>query len=181
MTHLFRRSLVSLVGLTLITTLCAETPVSAPPPAPVVSIGGEKLVAMGFETLSAFPYTIVDAGSGASANEIAEAIKHDQIPAWMRAYDGKRVVLTGYMVPLQLADGRARTLLLMKDVTTCCYGAIPKMNDYVVVEMKGAGVEPNQDVPVQLTGVLHIAEKRENGYIVSLFQMEGDKYLGPKP
>ena len=54
------------------------------------------------------------------------------------------------------------------------------MNDYVVVTMKGEGVKAVQDVPVALIGVFHVAQKYENGYVTSLFQMDGEKFLGSK-
>ena len=37
-----------------------------------------------------------------------------------------------------------------------------------------------QDVPVVLTGMFRIAEIYENGYLSSIFQMDGEKFLGPK-
>lgn len=155
---------------------------AAPAPAKVpvrVTIGGEDLYSLGFETLSAFDYTIVDTGTGATAEQIEAAKKRDQVPSWVRQYQDKRVVLKGYLMPLQLQDGRAKTFFLMKDVTTCCYGAVPNMNDYVVVSMKGDGAPPTQDIPVSLIGVLHIQQKYENGYVTSLYQFDGEKYLGP--
>jgi len=80
-------------------------------------------------------------------------------------------------LPLQVEKGLAKKLILMKDQSTCCFGATPRMNDYVVVTMK-EGIEPIQDVPVSLTGVVRISEQYENGMIVSLFQFEGEKFLG---
>jgi hypothetical protein len=156
-----------------------QLPADVPPPSEV-SIGGEKLLDLGFATLSTFPYNIVDAGSGASKAEIEAAAKIDQIPKWAHAFDGRKIVLTGYMMPVQVEGGRAKKFVMMKDIMTCCYGAVPKMNDYVVVEMKGDGVEAIQDIPVQVVGVMHISEKREDGYVVSLFEMDGEKFLGVK-
>jgi hypothetical protein len=141
---------------------------------------GSGPIELGFENLSSFPYDIVDGGSGATKEQIEAASKRDQIPAAVHAYDGKKVVLTGYMLPLQLDNGLAKKFVLMKDTNTCCFGGTPKMNDYVVCQMNGSGVESIQDIPVQLTGTIHIQEKREDGYVVSLFTMDGDKFLGPK-
>jgi hypothetical protein len=151
-----------------------------PPPPPVVMIDGQPVQDLGFEHLSSFPYTIVDCGTGATTEQIDAARKNDQVPAAIRAFDSKRVALTGYMLPLQIENGRAKKLILMRDVTTCCYGATPNMNDYVVVTMKGEGVKAVQDIPVVLVGVLRVGEKYENGYLVSLYELEGEKFLGPK-
>ena len=160
---------------------------AAPPPTAIVSrepvttkVDGESVYTLGFEKLSAFPYTIVDAGTGATPEQIAEAQKRDQVPDWIRLYDGKRVALTGYMMPLQVENGRSKKFVMMKDVTTCCYGAVPSMNDYVVVTMKGEGIVGVQDVPVVLVGMFRIEEKYEGGYITALFSMDGEKFLGAK-
>jgi hypothetical protein len=154
----------------------AATPASREPV--MTKIAGESAWVLGFDKLSSFPYTIVDAGTGATPEQIAEAQKRDQVPAWLRRYHDQRVVLTGYMMPLQVENGRSKKFVMMKDVTTCCYGAVPNMNDYVVVSMKGDGVTAVQDVPVLLIGVLKIEEKYEGGYITALFSMEGEKFLG---
>jgi hypothetical protein len=155
----------------------SSAPVSREPV--MTKIDGETLYSIGFDKLSAFPYTIVDAGTGATPEQIADAKKRDQVPDWIRIYHDKRVVLTGYMMPLQVENGRAKKFVMMKDVNTCCYGAVPNMNDYVVVSMKGEGVVAVQDVPVLLIGTMKIEEKYESGYITALLSMEGEKFLGP--
>jgi hypothetical protein len=144
-----------------------------------VQIEGQEFYSLGFDRLSSFDYVVTDAGTGASAAEIETARKRDQIPPWLRFYNDKHVVLTGFMLPLQLEKGVAKKLILMKDMSTCCFGAAPKMNDYVVVTMKN-GVDPTQDIPVSMTGIVHISEQYENGMVVSLFQLEGEKFLGAK-
>ena len=152
---------------------------NASPPAQVV-IRGQTLIDLTFQNLSYFPYEIIDGGTGASKAQIEAAMKRDQIPASVHAYDGKKVVVTGYLLPLQLDNGLAKKFVLMKDTNTCCFGGTPKMNDYVVCQMTGKGVEAVQDIPVQLIGTIHVQEKREDGYVVSLFTLDGDQFLGPK-
>ena len=155
------------------------TPSPVPPPR-VVMLHGEKVHELGFEHLASFPYTIVDAGTGATSAQIEQARTRDQVPAAVRAFDRVRVTLTGFMLPVQLENGRAKKLILMRDVSTCCYGATPSMNDYVIVTMKGEGVKPVQDIPVVFMGVLHVGERYENGYLVSLYELDAEKFLGPR-
>lgn len=168
--------------LAAVISVCAQTP---PTPAELQEIrkvpyeNGE-ILAVGFEKLAGYEYTIVDSASGATPEEIEEAKKRDQIPAWIRIYQDQRVALTGYMMPLQLVNGLAKKFIMMRDITTCCYGNVPNMNEYVVVSMPGEGVKIISDVPVVFVGILRIAETYENGYIVSLYQMDGEKLLGPK-
>jgi len=175
-----------LVVLTLVGAAVAQAQI--PPPKltaeqqkPVkTTIEGQEMFAIGFDRLAAFDYVVTDAGTGASEEEIAAAKKNDQIPGWVRVYDGKRVALTGFLMPLKLEGGLTSKFIMMRDITTCCYGNVPNMNEYVIVTMTGAGVKPIQDVPVVLTGVFRIAEKYENGYLSSIFQMDGEKFLGPR-
>jgi hypothetical protein len=145
-----------------------------------VKVDGREVFALGFDKLSSFPYKLVDAGTGATPAEIAEHIKIDQVPAWIHVYDRQQVLLTGYMMPLQIENGRSKKFVMMRDVTTCCYGAVPNMNDYLIVTMKGDGVEVVQDLPVELLGTFHIDHHYDGGYVVSLFVMDGEKLLGIK-
>jgi hypothetical protein len=145
-----------------------------------VVIGGTEMYALGFDKLSSFSYTIVDAGTGATPAQIAEHLKQDPVPGWVRLYDHQRVRVTGYMMPLQVENGRSKKFVIMRDVNTCCYGAVPNMNDYLVVTMKGEGVQVVQDVPVDLVGTFRIDHRYEDGYVVSLFAMDGENFLGPR-
>ena len=175
---------------TLTLACCVFTAAAAfaqtPPPAPAVDqtpqktkIDGAELYTLGFDKLSAFPYTIIDAGTGATTEEIKAAQTRDQVPAWIRLYHGQRVVLTGYMMPLLIENGVSKKFVMMRDVNTCCYGSVPNMNDYAVVTMK-TGIAVVQDVPVELIGTFRIDEKYEGGYVTSLFVMDGEKFLGAK-
>jgi hypothetical protein len=143
-----------------------------------VVVDGTEVFALGFDKLSSFSYTLVDAGTGATPAQIAEHVKKDPVPSWVRTYDNQRVVLTGYMMPLQIENGRSKKFVMMRD--TCCYGAVPNMNDYLVVTMKGDGIEVVQDVPVELLGTFRVDQRYEDGYVVSLFVMDGEKFIGAK-
>jgi hypothetical protein len=172
--------LLALIGSAL--AVRAEAPV--PPPADTtprkIAVDGEEMFAVGFDKLAAFEYTIVDAATGATPEEIEKAKQRDQVPDWIKVYQEKRVALTGFMMPLQIENGLAKKFIMMRDITTCCFGNVPNMNEYAIVTMKTGGVKPIQDVPVVLTGIFRIAEKYENGYVVALYQMDGEKFLGPK-
>ena len=109
--------------------LCQDARSDAPVPAPTrIKIDGQEHFAVGFDKLAAFEYTLVDAGTGASEAEMEAAKAKDQIPAWVRAYDKQKVALTGFMLPLVVENGLVRKLIMMRDVTTCCFGNVPNMN-----------------------------------------------------
>lgn len=158
----------------------ASGPAPAEAPRRTTLVGGEQVFDLGFDKLASYPYRIIDQGTGATKEEIEQAQRTNQIPASIQSYSGTRVALTGYMLPLKMAAGLAQKFVLMKDVNTCCYGATPSLNDYVIVTMKGAGIKVIQDVPVVVIGTLHIEQKYDGGYVVSLYELEGTKFLGEK-
>lgn len=177
------RSALFLLGLAGAGLGRAEAPpaaVTAKDESRPVVVAGEQVHVLGFEKLASYPYTIVDRGTGATPEQIEQARKRNQIPAAIQSYDGARVALTGYMLPLKMAGGFAQKFILMKDVNTCCYGAVPNLTDYVIVTMKGAGAAVTQDVPVVVLGTIRIGEKYDGGYAVSLYELEGTKFLGEK-
>jgi hypothetical protein len=98
----------------------------------------------------------------------------EQIPAAVKAWSGKKVVVTGYMVPVKMEKGLVTEFLLMRNTMSCCYGAVPNMNEWIVVRMK-KGVPPLMDVPVQFYGELKVGAMFENGYMTGLYELQGEK------
>lgn len=164
----------------ILPALIAATPPQSEKTPRKVTLAGAELYVLGFDTLTSFPYRIIDAGTGATPEEITAAQQNDQVPDYIRIYHDQKVILTGYMMPLTIENGLTKKFILMRDVNTCCYGATPNMNDYVIVSVAGAGVKIIQDVPVEMVGKFRIEPKYESGYIVSLFVLEGERFLGVK-
>jgi hypothetical protein len=57
----------------------------------------------------------------------------------------------------------------------CCYGVRPKPNEWIVVKMKGKGVVPAMDVPLNFYGTLHVGQLYEQNMFAGLYQMDGEK------
>ncbi|MBA4148954.1 MAG: DUF3299 domain-containing protein [Verrucomicrobia bacterium] len=100
---------------------------------------------------------------------------NEQIPADVRALNKKKVSLTGFMLPLKVDNGLVSEMLIMKDQSMCCYGAQPRINDWVSVKMSGKGVKSVMDQPVTLYGELRVGEMLENGYLIGIYEMSGEK------
>jgi hypothetical protein len=120
---------------------------------------------VGFDRLAAFEYT---------PPESETAVK-DQIPAKIKALDQKKVAVTGFMLPTKMEKGLVKEFLLVKDAMMCCYGAMPKVNEWIVVKMNGAGVKPLMDLPITFEGKLRVGEMFENGYLTGVYLLEGDR------
>lgn len=131
-----------------------------------------------FEKLASFTFEIPDEQPG--TNTVSSASKSsDQIPATVKALDQKRVALKGFMLPLKVEGGLVTEMLIMRDQSMCCYGTVPKITEWVSIKMTDKGVKAIMDQPVTIFGKLRVGEIRENGYLVGIYQMDGEKMGGP--
>ncbi len=134
-------------------------------------------VQVGFDLLAGYDFEISDQLLTNALEDISEA--NDQIPKQVKALDSKQVALKGFMLPLKVEGGLVTELLIMRDQSMCCYGVVPKINEWVSVKMTDTGVKPIMDQPVTFFGTLHVGAMRENGYLVGLYAMDAEKMAGP--
>ena len=169
-------------------------PIASKPAAPVTNVGASVATAppatnsatstappaalgdyasVGFEQLSGYQIEISDELLGPQTNKTV-LTADGQIPEPIKELNNKKISLRGFMLPLKVEGGLVTEMLIMKDQSMCCYGATPRINEWVSVKMKG-GVKPLMDEPVTLMGTLKVGETRENGYLVGIYAMDGDK------
>ena len=161
------------------TLVLVPAPRSAKPSEIVQSADGFQTV--GFDKLAAFSFEVNDEilqATVTNATQVAEKTTQ-QIPKTVMEFDQKRVSLKGFMLPLKVEGGKVTEMLIMRDQSMCCYGAVPKINEWVSVRMVGAGVKPIMDQAITMYGKLHVGEMRENGYLVGIYRMEGERIDGP--
>ena len=148
---------------------------NTPAPSPEVKSDGQLVV--GFDKLSGFKYDVPDENPD---SPFAKGKDPDtQIPEAIKAFSGKRVSLKGFMLPLKVEQGLVTELLIMRDQSMCCFGTVPKINEWVSVRMTGKGIKPVMDQAVSLVGTLKVGAIRENGYLVGIYQMDGERMDGP--
>ncbi len=133
----------------------------------------DKVLEVGFDRLGAFEFT-------APADESKAKEADAQIPAQVKELDARKVAVTGFMLPVKMHEGLVTEFLLVKDPMMCCYGVVPKVNEWVVVKMNGKGVAPLMDVPVTFEGVLHVGQIYEGGYLTGLYLLKGDRLVQAK-
>ena len=148
----------------------------APPliPAPPAEVAAAKVgdyEPVGFDKLAGFAY-VVPEYAGANKPILPNT---NQIPASVKAFNGQSVALKGFMLPLKVEAGKVTELLLMRDQSTCCFGAVPKINEFVTVKMVGGGTKAVMDQAVTLYGKLKVGEFMENGFLLGIYQLDGDK------
>ena len=103
-----------------------------------------------------------------------------QIPDRIKALDQHKVAVTGFMLPTKMEGGLVKEFLLVKDPMMCCYGVMPKINEWIVVKMVGPGVKPLMDLPITFEGRLRVGEMYENGYLTGVYLLEGEKLADVK-
>lgn len=160
------------LGLGATAIVAAATPVSAPAPAPAAARKDGEFEIVGFDRLASFTFNAPDYGPNGAP--VAPA-KPDQIPAEIKALNEQKVAVAGFMLPVKMEEGLVKEFLLVKDPMACCYGMMPKVNEWIVVRMTGKGVQPLMDVPLTFYGKLRVGEMFENGYLTGIYLLEGER------
>ena len=163
--------------------LLPPPPLSAPmtkaPVAPdkAKKLGDATFQYLTFDTLGGFLYDIPDPDAPKAPGVKSDEKPKDQIPAEIHALNGRKVVLQGYMVPFKVdAEGNVRKFLLVRNQNWCCYGVVPRMNEWVSVTlMNGLKTEVVQDVPLTVYGTLKVGEEIKDNYVVSVYRLEGER------
>ncbi|MDX2176452.1 MAG: DUF3299 domain-containing protein [Candidatus Sumerlaeia bacterium] len=169
----------------------APAPDATPEPAPVevaaapaaateASGGGAAgFLKTSFRELSAFDYELPEIPeTGVVA---PEALSLDRFPQPVRQLDQQRVSLEGFMIPIEVDKSLVRSFVLVPSPMFCCFGQVPKMNEWVYVE-----VEPGQkakimvDMPVTVYGNFRVGEEIEQGTVTSLFRIKAQRVEGPR-
>jgi hypothetical protein len=138
-------------------------------PPPEVKKRADGFWEVSFANLASFAY------EAPAADKPSSPAASAKIPEDVRALDGKRVRIAGYMMPLKLEAGLVTEFLLLRTSMLCCFGIMPEPNEWVVVKMKGKGAAPAKDVPLHFYGTLRVGEIYDDKAFVGLYAMDGDK------
>ncbi|MBC8243111.1 MAG: hypothetical protein H8E20_01840 [Verrucomicrobia bacterium] len=129
-----------------------------------------------FDKLASFAYEVP---LDPVTNKVELAKLNAQIPERIKSLDKKPVAIRGFMLPLKVENGLVTELLIMRDQSMCCFGTVPKINEWINIRMAGEGVQPIMDQAITLMGQLKVGEVLENDYLVGIYEMEGDRMIGP--
>lgn len=128
---------------------------------------------LGFEHLASYTFVAPQFDPVAAPNT-KPPTGEEQIPAQVKSWNGRKVVITGYMMPVKMEKGLVTEFLLMRNTMACCFGTTPAMNEWVIVKMK-KGVPPTMDLPISLYGELKVGALFENGYMTGLYELDGER------
>lgn len=93
------------------------------------------------------------------------------VPSDVKALNGSAVRLQGFMIPMDQANSITQ-FALVPSLFACCFGQPPQVQHTIVVHLpKGKGVSYFPD-EISVEGKLIVDEKKEDGFIVSLFEVD---------
>lgn len=100
-----------------------------------------------------------------------DADKGGNIPDDVKALNGAKLRLTGFMIPMDQAD-TVTSFAMVPDLFACCFGQPPQIQHTIVATLpKGKSISYFAD-ELLVEGTLRVQEKREDGFIVSVFQLD---------
>jgi len=87
-----------------------------------------------------------------------------------------RAAFDGYMIPVDFAERKVTTFLLSRYVANCCFGAMPRLDEWIEVEVSApGGVDYVPFRVVRVTGSFEVGELLDDyGYVRSLYRMKAD-------
>ena len=100
-----------------------------------------------------------------------DADKGGNIPADVLALNGATVRVTGFMIPIDQAEN-ITSFALVPSLFACCFGQPPQVQHTVVCNApagKAVGYYPDELV---VEGKLKVEEKKDEGFIVSVFEID---------
>jgi hypothetical protein len=99
--------------------------------------------------------------------------KGGNIPSDVKQLNGSKIRLRGFMIPMDQAD-RITQFALVPSLFSCCFGQPPQLQHTIVVNCpkgKAASYCPDEII---VEGQLTVQEKRDDGYVVSIFELGAD-------
>jgi hypothetical protein len=155
-------------------------PALLPHPQTAITQTNKGCLEIGFDKLSGFPTEVLYEQSVTNGVTFAHATKMTgEIPQTIHALDNQKVAVKGFMLPLKQENGLATDFILLRNRMMCCYGMMPKINEWIHVRMSGKGALCIMDTPVTISGTLHVQEYRENRTMLGIYRIDGDKLEAP--
>ena len=99
-----------------------------------------------------------------------------QIPEEIKKLNGKKIVTTGFMFPVDFKNGKTNKFMMIRVIPSCFYCRKPSFNEWVVTTTAdGKRVEYLGDQLMQVTGTLTVGTERdEDGYVTSVYRLKAD-------
>lgn len=97
-------------------------------------------------------------------------VEGGELPADIRALDGRSVGVPGFILTMGDTEN-IREFILLESLWGCCFGAVPDVNQTILVRLGSGGPIDYTAAPVLVTGKLEVGEERQGGFVASLYRV----------
>jgi hypothetical protein len=124
--------------------------------------------AITFSSLSDFFYYMPEPGAAPDP----ELVKKSKIPDDVKALNGKKVAINGFMMPIDQNPEGSREFVLNGNFDMCGFGGPVSINQWVMVRYVGGGRVPYTHLPMSVFGELEVGEEYRDGRLFSIYRMK---------
>jgi hypothetical protein len=132
--------------------------------------------AMTFDNLGDFYYYAPDPWETPDK----ELLKMNKIPDRIKALSGKKVALTGFMMPIDHDADGSKEFVLNGSYDMCGFGGPVAINQWVMVNYTGNGRVPYTHLPMTVFGELEVGEEYGEGRLISIYRMKAKAASTPQ-
>jgi hypothetical protein len=133
-----------------------------------VLVGAQSYQRVDFNTLSNYEYELPDPFDPTPRTLLNE------VPAAIKGLNGRLVSIEGFMLPLDLNPEGVSQFMLNASIDMCYFGAPVRMNEWILVKMKGGKRAKFTHLALNVKGRLDVGEEMKNGRVASLYRLEAD-------
>jgi len=131
--------------------------------------------AISFSHLSDFFYYTPEPGQTPDP----ELVKKSKIPDDIKALNGKKVAINGFMMPIDQNQEGSKEFVLNGAFDMCGFGGPVTINQWVVVKYIGGGRVPYTHMPMSVFGELEVGEEYKDGRLFSIYRMKAKAVSTP--
>jgi hypothetical protein len=106
-----------------------------------------------------------------------------RVPEEVGRLNGREVMLTGYLVPKSMEDGRIREGVIARAPDTCGPGHAHDHTispaERVVIRSATPGIAAPTHVPVTVRGMLRVSPERQYGVLIGYYVIENAELVSP--
>ena len=100
-----------------------------------------------------------------------DADKGGNIPKDVQALSGMRIRLHGFMIPIDQAESITQ-FALVPSLFACCFGQPPQIQHTIVCKAPAGKAISYYPDELLVEGKLKVEEKKDDGFIVSIFEVD---------
>ncbi len=125
---------------------------------------------IGFDLLSGYEFKLNES----LVNQTSPSIQQKtQIPDLVTSLHQQKVAIRGFILPLKTEESKTTEFLLMRNQNLCCFGSIPRINEWITVRYP-PGAKPLLDRACTVLGRIEVGEFRDNGVLVDIYRLNAD-------